>query len=75
VKAALVHGRYDMPELIGVAEGVLTRADPASLAIGQVGLLSSAVAGVGLRVEVAGVLLWPQVAVGMLAVAGKAGNQ
>ena len=66
---------YDVPGLrdsIGASGGVLTRADPASLATGLVGLLSSVVAGDGPRVEPAGVLPWTEVAAGVLAVAQQA---
>ena len=45
---------YDVPGLrdsIGVSGGILTRADPASLASGLVGLLSSVVADEGPRPE------------------------
>jgi glycosyltransferase involved in cell wall biosynthesis/O-antigen/teichoic acid export membrane protein len=66
---------YDVAGLrdsIGASGGVLTRADPASLATGLVGLLSSVVAGNGPRAEPAGVLPWPQVAAGVLAVAQEA---
>ena len=66
---------YDVAGLrdsIGASGGVLTRADPASLATGLVGLLPSVVAGDGPRVEPAGVLPWTEVAAGVLAVAREA---
>ena len=66
---------YDVAGLrdsIGVSGGVLTLADPASLATGLVGLLSSVLAGNGPRAEPAGVLPWTEVAAGVLAVARKA---
>ncbi len=66
---------YDVPGLrdsIGASGGVLTPADPASLAVGLVGLLSSAVAGAGPRAEPAGVVPWKQVAAAILAVAREA---
>ena len=63
---------YDVPGLrdsIGASGGVLTRADPASLATGLVTLLSSVVGGHGPRVRPAGVVQWAEVAAGILAVA------
>jgi len=63
---------YDVPGLrdsIGASGGVLTRADPASLAFGLVGLLSSVAGGYGPRVRPAGVVPWAEVAAGILAVA------
>jgi arabinofuranan 3-O-arabinosyltransferase len=63
---------YDVPGLrdsIGASGGVLTRADPASLATGLVGLLSSVVADDGPQAEPAGVVPWTQVAAGILTVA------
>jgi len=63
---------YDVPGLrdsIGASGGILTRADPASLATGLVGLLSSVVAGDGPRAEPAGVVPWAEVAAAILAVA------
>ena len=63
---------YDVPGLrdsIGASGGILTRADPASLASGLVGLLSSVVADDGPRAEPAGVVPWTEVAAGILTVA------
>ena len=63
---------YDVPGLrdsIGASGGVLTRADPASLATGLVKLLSSVVGGDGPWPEPAGVVPWTEVAAGILAVA------
>ncbi len=63
---------YDVAGLrdsIGASGGILTRADPASLAAGLVGLLSSVVAGDGPRAEPAGVVPWAEVAAGILTVA------
>ena len=63
---------YDVPGLrdsIGASGGVLTRADPASLATGLVRLLSSVVADDGPRAEPAGVVPWTEVAAGILTVA------
>ena len=63
---------YDVPGLrdsIRASGGILTRADPASLASGLVGLLSSVVAGDGPRAVPAGVVPWSRVAAGILAVA------
>ncbi len=63
---------YDVPGLrdsIGASGGILTRADPASLATGLVGLLSSVVADDGPRAEPAGVVPWTEVAAGILTVA------
>jgi hypothetical protein len=63
---------YDVPGLrdsIGASGGVLTRADPASLATGLVGLLSSVIANDGPQAEPGGVVPWNQVAAGILTVA------
>lgn len=63
---------YDVPGLrdsIGASGGVLTTADPASLAFGLVGLLSSVAEGYGPQVRPAGVVPWAEVAAGILAVA------
>jgi glycosyltransferase involved in cell wall biosynthesis len=63
---------YDVPGLrdsIGASGGVLTRADPASLATGLVGLLLSVAGGYGPRVRPAGVVPWAEVAAAILAVA------
>jgi len=63
---------YDVPGLrdsIAASGGVLTRADPASLATGLVKLLSAVVGGDGPRAEPAGVVQWAEVAAGILAVA------
>jgi glycosyltransferase involved in cell wall biosynthesis/O-antigen/teichoic acid export membrane protein len=65
---------YDVAGLrdsIGASGGILTRADPASLATGLVGLLSSVADGHGSRATPAGVVPWTQVAAGILAVARK----
>ena len=69
---------YDVAGLrdsIGASGGVLTRADPASLATGLAGLLASVIAGNGSQVESAGVLPWTEVAAGVLAVARQADCQ
>jgi glycosyltransferase involved in cell wall biosynthesis len=63
---------YDVPGLrdsIEASGGVLTRADPASLAVGLVRLLTSVTAGYGPQVTPAGVVPWAEVAAGILAVA------
>ena len=63
---------YDVPGLrdsIGASGGVLTRADPVSLATGLVGLLSSVAGGFGPRARPAGVVPWAEVAAAILAVA------
>ena len=63
---------YDVPGLrdsIGASGGIITRADPASLATGLIGLLSSVVADDGPRAEPAGVVPWTEVAAGILTVA------
>jgi arabinofuranan 3-O-arabinosyltransferase len=63
---------YDVPGLrdsIGASGGILTPADPASLATGLVGLLSSVAADDGPRAEPAGVVPWAEVAAGILTVA------
>ncbi len=63
---------YDVPGLrdsIGASGGILTPADPASLATSLVGLLSSVVADDGPRAEPAGVVPWAEVAAGILTVA------
>ena len=63
---------YDVPGLrdsIAASGGILTRADPASLATGMVGLLSSVIAGDGPQAEPAGVVPWREVAAGILRVA------
>jgi arabinofuranan 3-O-arabinosyltransferase len=63
---------YDVPGLrdsIGASGGILTRADPASLATGLVGLLLSVVVGDGPRADPAGVVPWTEVAAGILTVA------
>ena len=63
---------YDVPGLrdsIGASGGVLTPADPASLATGLVTLLSSVAAGYGPRPRPAGVVVWAEVAAGILTVA------
>jgi len=68
---------YDVPGLrdsIGASGGVLTRADPVSLATGLVGLLSSVAAGYGPRARPAGVVPWAEVAAAILAVAREAGS-
>jgi glycosyltransferase involved in cell wall biosynthesis/O-antigen/teichoic acid export membrane protein len=66
---------YDVPGLrdsIGASGGVLTEADPASLAVGLAGLLSSAVAGDGPRAEPAGVVPWKEVGARILTAAQQA---
>ncbi|MGI9005785.1 MAG: glycosyltransferase [Streptosporangiaceae bacterium] len=63
---------YDVPGLrdsIRASGGVLTRADPASLAFGLFGLLSSIAGGYGPVARPAGVVSWAEVAAGILAVA------
>lgn len=63
---------YDVPGLrdsIGASGGVLTRADPVSLATGLVGLLPSVAGGSGPRARPAGVVPWAEVAAAILAVA------
>ena len=63
---------YDVPGLrdsIGASGGVLTRADPASLATGLVRLLSSVSDGYGPEARPAGVVPWAEVAAAILAVA------
>ena len=68
---------YDVPGLrdsIAASGGILTSADPASLATGMVGLLSSVMAGGGPRAEPAGVVPWTEVAEGILTVAREAGQ-
>ena len=65
---------YDVAGLrdsIGASGGILTRADPASLAAGLVRLLSSVASGYGPRARPAGVVPWTQVAAGILTVARK----
>ena len=69
---------YDVPGLrdsIAASGGILTRADPASLATGMVGLLSSVIAGEGPQAEPAGVVPWPEVAAGILNVARESESQ
>src|ERR1700685_3051610 len=63
---------YDVPGLrdsIGASGGTLTRADPASLASGLVGLLSSVAADDGPRAEPAGVVPWTEVAADIITAA------
>jgi len=63
---------YDVPGLrdsIGASGGVLTQADPASLADGLVRLLCSVASGYGPRARPAGVVPWAEVATVILAVA------
>jgi glycosyltransferase involved in cell wall biosynthesis/O-antigen/teichoic acid export membrane protein len=65
---------YDVPGLrdsIGASGGILTRADPASLATGLARLLSSVADGYTLQVWPAGVVPWAGVAAGILTVARK----
>ena len=65
---------YDVAGLrdsIGASGGILTRADPASLATGLVRLLSSVAGGYGPQARPAGVVPWKQVAAGILTVARK----
>ena len=65
---------YDVPGLrdsIGASGGILTRADPASLATGLVRLLSSVAGGYTPQVWPAGVVPWAEVAAGILTVARK----
>jgi glycosyltransferase involved in cell wall biosynthesis/O-antigen/teichoic acid export membrane protein len=74
-EAGVVAVGYDVPGLrdsIGASGGVLTQADPASLALSLVGLLSSAVAGDGPRAEPAGVVPWKEVAAAIFSVARQA---
>ena len=66
---------YDVPGLrdsIGASGGILTQADPASLAAGLVRLLSSVAGGYMPQVWPAGVVPWSGVAAGILTVARKA---
>jgi len=68
---------YDVPGLrdsIGASGGVLTAADPGSLAVGLVRLLSSVAGGYVPRVTPAGVIPWAEVAAAILAVAREAGS-
>ncbi|MCW2930932.1 MAG: hypothetical protein JWM19_1894, partial [Actinomycetia bacterium] len=61
---------YDVAGLrdsIGASRGILTRADPASLAAGLVGLLSSVAGGYVPRARAAGVVPWAEVAAAILA--------
>ena len=61
---------YDVAGLrdsIGASGGILTRADPASLATGLVRLLSSVAGGYGPRARPAGVVPWSEVAAAILA--------
>ena len=63
---------YDVAGLrdsIGASGGILTRADPASLAAGLVRLLPSVAGGYGPRARPAGVVPWAEVAAGILTVA------
>src|SRR6185437_13860444 len=63
---------YDVAGLrdsIGASGGILTPANPASLATGLVRLLSSVGAGEGHQARPAGVVTWPEVAEGILSVA------
>ena len=65
---------YDVAGLrdsIGASGGILTRADPASLAAGLVRLLPSVAGGYGPRARPAGVVPWTEVAAGILTVARK----
>ena len=66
---------YDVAGLrdsIGASGGILTRADPASLATGLVRLLVSVAGGYGPRAGPAGVIPWPEVAAAILALAREA---
>ena len=66
---------YDVAGLrdsIGASGGVLTRADPGSLAAGLVELLPSVAAGYGPRARAVGVVPWAQVADAILAGSGYA---
>lgn len=68
---------YDVPGLrdsIRASGGVLTAADPGSLAEGLVRLLSSVAAGHGPQVTPAGVVPWAEVAAAILAVAREPGS-
>jgi len=68
---------YDVPGLrdsIRASGGVLTRADPVSLATGLAGLLSSVAGGYGPRARPAGVVPWAEVAAAILAVGRDAGS-
>jgi glycosyltransferase involved in cell wall biosynthesis/O-antigen/teichoic acid export membrane protein len=61
---------YDVSGLrdsIGASRGILTRADPESLAAGLVGLLSSVAGGYVPRARAAGVVPWAEVAAAILA--------
>ena len=61
---------YDVAGLrdsIGASGGILTRADPASLATGLVRLFSSVAGGYGPRARPAGVVPWAEVAAAILA--------
>jgi glycosyltransferase involved in cell wall biosynthesis/O-antigen/teichoic acid export membrane protein len=61
---------YDVAGLrdsIGASGGTLTRADPASLAVGLVRLLSSVAGGYGPQARPAGVVPWAEVAAAILA--------
>ena len=65
---------YDVAGLrdsIGASGGILTRADPASLAAGLVRLLPSVARGYVPQARPAGVVPWTQVAAGILTVARK----
>jgi glycosyltransferase involved in cell wall biosynthesis/O-antigen/teichoic acid export membrane protein len=65
---------YDVAGLrdsIGASGGILTRADPASLATGLVRLLPSVAGGYGPRATPAGVVPWTEVAADILTVARK----
>ncbi len=67
---------YDVSGLrdsVRVSGGVLTPADPESLADELTQLLPALVAGMGPHPEPAGVLPWPEVAAGVLAAARQAG--
>jgi glycosyltransferase involved in cell wall biosynthesis len=61
---------YDVAGLrdsIGASGGILTRVDPASLAVGLVRLLSSVAGGYGPQARPAGVVPWAEVAAAILA--------
>ena len=65
---------YDVAGLrdsIGASGGILTRADPASLATGLVRLLPSVAGGYGRRARSAGVVPWTTVAADILTIARK----
>ena len=65
---------YDVAGLrdsIGASGGILTRADPASLATGLVRLLTSVAGGNGPQARPAGVVPWTEVAADILTVARK----